>query len=115
GRPRPFHRTDRCIANQKEDMTKHTEIVSRLSRGVALRLLPCLAAAATALLPAKADIAAPGASNPAAATATARITAPEAARAPDALQAAALPAGVEAGPSIEGVSEYRLENGLRIL
>ena len=33
----------------------------------------------------------------------------------DATQTAALPPGVEAGPSIEGVSEYRLENGLRVL
>lgn len=29
--------------------------------------------------------------------------------------AAALPPGVTAGPSVEGISEYRLENGLRVL
>ena len=29
--------------------------------------------------------------------------------------AIALPAGVTAGPSVEGVSEYRLANGLRVL
>src|SRR5690606_23994728 len=33
----------------------------------------------------------------------------------DPTQPAALPSGVEAGPSIEGVTEYRLQNGLRVL
>jgi zinc protease len=38
-----------------------------------------------------------------------------AARSPSAPKAAALPAGMTRGPSIEGVTEYRLPNGLRVI
>lgn len=57
-------------------------------------------------------LAVPGAPLPAHAQATARATAPQAAPAQAGVR---LPKGVAAGPSIEGISEYTLANGLRVL
>lgn len=113
--------TSLCIPDKKEDMNKHTEIVSRLSLGLMRGVLPGMLVAATVLLPAQAretssaPTAAAAATVPAAAAATANTTgAPQAAR--DQTPAAPiLPQGVEQGPSIEGVTEYRLENGLRVV
>ena len=50
-----------------------------------------------------------------AATAAALAAAPAIAAAPAAASAAALPKGVTLGPSVEGITEYRLANGLKVL
>ncbi|NYT23284.1 insulinase family protein [Alcaligenaceae bacterium] len=89
-------------------MTKHTETVSPPPQGLFRRLLPCLAIAAAVLLgPVQARTTADAAS-PAAQAQGPGATA-------EALPSAVLPAGIERGPSIEGVTEYRLENGLRVI
>ena len=93
-------------------MTKHTDIVSRLPQGPTLRrLLPCLAVAATMLLATQTGLAA---STSAAPTPAAEHVAVDVDTA-KVLQPLALPEGVEQGPNIEGVTEYRLANGLRVV
>ena len=88
-------------------MNQNTDIVPQSQQGRILqRLLPCVAAFAAAvfLIAPQAGIA----SAAGAASDTQAVVAPS-------VQAAALPPGIEAGPSVEGVTEYRMANGLRIL
>lgn len=105
-------------------MTRYSEIFSERSRHVVRRLLPCLIAAAAIAAPAQAR----DTSTPATTLVAQASVAPEAAlnATPAAAQAQApgavgstehtgLPTGLTQGPSIEGVTEYRLENGLRIV
>src|SRR5690606_7622085 len=104
-RPEPVSRP--CNAHLKENMNQNTDIVPQSQHGRILqRLLPCVAAFAAAvfLIAPQAGIA----SAAGAASDTQAVVAPS-------VQAAALPPGIEAGPSVEGVTEYRMANGLRIL
>src|SRR5690606_6853094 len=84
----------------KEIMTKHAEKRLRLPQMLKRPLALALVVAGTIFLPAQAQEAGTGA---AAATSAPQQVGP------------ALPAGITQGPSIEGVTEYRLENGLRVL
>ena len=78
-------------------MTTHTAMTSRLPLSLIKRpLIACLLAGAI-ILPTQARETSPSSPPPATE------------------QVATLPAGVERGPSIEGVTEYRLENGLRVV
>lgn len=79
-------------------MTKHTTIISGLANSLAKRPVFLCVLAGALLLPFQAR--ATVADAPTTATETVVQT---------------LPPGVTAGPSVEGVSEYRLENGLRIV
>lgn len=81
-------------------MTKHAEKRLRLPQMLKRPLALALVVAGTIFLPAQAQEAGTGA---AAATSAPQQVGP------------ALPAGITQGPSIEGVTEYRLENGLRVL
>lgn len=81
-------------------MTQHTAIFSRLLQSLIKRPVLLGLVAGAMLLPAQARDTAPSAS-PAATE--------------QAAETATLPAGIERGPSVEGVTEYRLENGLRIV
>lgn len=74
-----------------------------------LALIPCFALAQAASAPAAAKPAAAPAAKPAVAPAAKPGAVPAAAA------ASKLPAGIEKGPSVEGITEYRLANGLRVL
>ena len=88
-------------------MTKHIETVTRIPQSLARRLFSCLAfAAAMAAVPISAHSTAAVAPDSTAGEMAAQAQSPT---------AAALPAGIEQGPSVEGVTEYRLANGLRIV
>lgn len=88
-------------------MTKRTRILYRLARGLVRKgMAPALLGIAL-LSPVHARDTATSA--PPAPAATSEAAAPAETR----MQA--LPPGVTLGPSIEGITEYRLENGLRIL
>ena len=79
-------------------MTKHTSNISRLTQGLIKRpIFLCLLAGAF-FTPAQA-----------------RETAPSSPTAPTEVATSNLPAGITVGPSVEGVTEYKLENGLRIV
>lgn len=92
-------------------MSKNRKSIDEFSHGFIKRLLPCLMVAAAIALPAHArDTVTSTAQAPAAAVMPAQTA--NGAASP---QTAALPPGVEKGPSVEGVTEYRLENGLRIV
>ena len=105
-------------------MTQRNVTLSRQTRcGLLRRLLPCLMALGLwTHTPVQADQTTipPIATNPQAGAAAAPATGlnpvdPSTGLAPGIGDAIALPDGVEQGPSIEGVTEYRLQNGLRIL
>lgn len=81
-------------------MTQHTAIFSRLSQRLIKRSFVLCLVAGAMLLPAHAREATP---------------APAPAATEQALHSTPLPAGITQGPSIEGVTEYRLGNGLRVV
>ena len=105
-------------------MTLHNVTLSRQTRsGLLRRLAPCLMALGvwthtpaqaeqTALPPSMTNTQPGAAATPATALGSPDHTGGLATGVADTIP---LPDGVEAGPSVEGVSEYRLENGLRIL
>ena len=103
-------------------MTQQYMTLSRhRRRGVLYRLLPCLMAlGAWMITPVQArtpqePVASATQVSPTPPSSTASAAAAGALPGVTAEKPAALPEGVEVGPSIEGVSEYRLKNGLRIL